>query len=133
MKLKIKTRSKLEKIAATSFLYSLGYAYDSIEFASLIKDDTDLTADYGSYPCVLATKGDKGSIDFCCQDYDVDLELHWSSQFEKIKSFFLGEDTMKLTRDYNATVSNKGIQVGCQLITFAKFDELAELVEKNRP
>jgi hypothetical protein len=35
-----------------------------------------------------------------------------------------------ITKDYDATVTSQGIEVGCQLVSFDKFDELVEAVKQ---
>lgn len=37
-----------------------------------------------------------------------------------------------ITPEYTAEIKEEGIQVGCQLITYGKFDELVEAVNKFR-
>jgi hypothetical protein len=39
---------------------------------------------------------------------------------------------MQLTEDYNAVIVESGIEVGCQFISFEKFDELVDFVNNRR-
>lgn len=56
-----------------------------------------------------------------------------SEMIEKIISAPIIESfTMQLTNNYEAEVTKDGITVGCQEITFEKFDELSELVKQVR-
>lgn len=54
---------------------------------------------------------------------------------EFIENLFVVEKepiSVKITNDYTAEINNKGIEVGCQLITFDKFDELSKKVAEFR-
>lgn len=134
MTLLIKTKSLAEKIAATAFLYSLGYTYDNRSMEYMLDESSALMEFYSEYPDVIFERGSSNDcINFGSIEYDnQDQTLNWSTQFKKIKEFVLKKNTMKLTNDYDAEVTDDGIKVGCQLITFDKFDELAKLVKNNR-
>lgn len=40
--------------------------------------------------------------------------------------------TIKEVGDFDAVITSKNIKVGCQIISFEKFDEIAEAVKKHR-
>lgn len=134
MTIKITTKTQVERIAVVSFLYSLGYRYDGVIFEDILDDKSDLYDK--TFPHVLVDPDDYDSINFCnseCIDYDV--SYNWTTQFKDIKNTLLKPTSITmeyLTKDYHATISSDGIAVGCQLITFEKFDELVELVSEFR-
>lgn len=131
MNIKIKTKSKIEKIAVTSFLYALGYNYEGYDLSDLLEKGSDLD-DY-DFPYVLVDVGDYDSIHFCSKGYLIECPAYnWSTEFEKIKVALLKETTFKLSDDYDAVLVDEGIQVGCQFIDFDTFDRFVEFVNSNR-
>ena len=72
---------------------------------------------------------DRGS-DFCG---DSRADLIWGDDTDAIIKKLLNLNnviTVENVGDYSATISDKGIQVGCQTITFEKFKEIADAVDK---
>ncbi len=65
-----------------------------------------------------------------------DAELSWPSQATEIltelKEFFKGKRPVFISKvgDYSATICDDGIKVGCQTISFAKFQEIVDGVDK---
>lgn len=59
---------------------------------------------------------------------------HYDSDLPTILNVLLNGNgrKMQLTSEYEAVVEDTYIQVGCQKITFEKFDELAKIVAKVR-
>jgi hypothetical protein len=81
-----------------------------------------------SYPRIIWDGDD--ICQTCSDDYP---EISLSEMIEKIISAPFKESfTIQLTNDYEAEVTKDGITVGCQKITFEKFDELCELVKQAR-
>lgn len=133
MTIKIKTKSRIEKIAATSFLYALGYSHCDTLMEDLMDESSDLMCDYSGYPHVLVDVGEIDSINFCSKDDNTPSAIYtWSAQFDKIQNALLKSKTFELTDDYNAEILGTGIQVGCQFIDFATFDRFVKFVEENR-
>jgi len=132
MEIKIKTKSKLEKIAVTTLLYSLGYSYGGVSIGEMLEEDTDLTRYYTDYPHVLFDSNDEFGVNFCNNDHVSDAEYTWTKDYQKIIDKIVNPYTMKLTDDYNATVTEDGIVVGCQTISFKKLDELVNFVKNRR-
>jgi hypothetical protein len=128
MDIKIKTKSKLEKIAVITFLYSLGYSYDDIPIESVLVDEMDC---YSDYPHVYVY-GDDEYITFCDNSEFADVEYTWSKDYTTIIKKLSKSNTMQLTEDYNAVIVESGIEVGCQFISFEKFDELVDFVNNRR-
>jgi len=131
MKIKIKTKSKIEKIAVTSFLYAIGYDYEGYDLSDLLEKGSDLD-DY-DFPHVFVNVGDYESINFCSRDCLITNTVYnWSTEFEKIKVALFKKTTFKLSDDYDAELVDGGLQVGCQFIDFDTFDRLVEFVNGNR-
>jgi hypothetical protein len=69
---------------------------------------------------------------------DFDLDSQFNEAIGKVKEYVEQEKFQKsmvvahITKEYDAIVDEKGIHVGCQLVTFEKFDELLEVVTQVR-
>jgi len=62
----------------------------------------------------------------------VETDYSWPLDCIKIIEELSPCPRFKLTKDYDAELTNDGIKVGCQLIPYDKFKELVEFVEVNR-
>ncbi len=123
-----------EKLIATAFLYALGYIRGKYHTFEIYMKEAHLN--YDDYPNVLLRKRQyipKLYIDAVPANYYTGTHIQFG-EMSKIPEWVLAlkNETMKISADYDATVTKEGIQVGCQNIKFEDFDKLAEIVAKVR-
>jgi len=122
-------RIKVEyKDRATLFpiLFQLGYAYDKNRRA--YRTLTDLNFHIDSSWEIVRLYNDK----------NLNFEGHYADYVwpkdatEIIKEITDTEITIDNVGDYSAIICREGIKVGCQTISFGKFDEIVEGVKKYK-
>lgn len=130
----IKTTTPEDHAALLTLLFKLGY-----EFSNGSKTVAEYNRNYGAfaYPHVLVypNKKDVGGsrkYNFNCGDeleYPQDITEIFTRLFDIVQ-----ERTFHVTEvgEYDAVITDKGIRVGCQLITLDKFAEIVEAVNKIR-
>ncbi len=130
--------SKSEKLSVVAFLYALGYKWSNQDTFQGYVSSHGCT--YDTWPNVLLRRRDYKDdyyIDSCSGGWSGAKSIEFS-QLEEVPGWIQEEEqnkpvTIKISKDYDAIVSKKkGIQVGCQTITFEDFDKLAEIVAKVR-
>jgi hypothetical protein len=119
-----------------AILFHMGYSYNSFSCGKLDTVgavDKNIKADY---PNVLVDVSAPEDLNFCSdawiRDNSYTDSYRWPESAAKILKIITSAKTMTLTDDYEAIVTHTGITVGCQDITWEKFDELTELVKQVR-
>ena len=98
---------------------------------------------YNDWAYVLIEPREPKELNFCNDSWsprrgDSVVTFAWPHQATEVLDYLDKElkkpqsVTMVLTDDYSAVVSIDGITVGCQDITWEKFDELSEIAKKIR-
>ena len=119
--------TKQEAIIILSILYSYGYRPQDGETLEEWSSDSHI------FNYVLV---DNGFIDAAYRDGEFEYDEDNSYDFDGLSrlvdrvSNHTPSFECQISDNYRATVSDKGIEVGCQIITFDRFDELSKLVEK---
>ncbi len=137
----VKSTSKEDWVALLSFLFSNGYHYH--EITDISKADEDYPFDrYPINSFSVDTDGSHYSMEVCGNS-----RLHGNREnyilpqdFSKVINLVRQNNVVNYTPiviedvgDYEARVTATGIKVGCQTISFEKFDEIEEAVKKIRP
>jgi hypothetical protein len=126
----IKTTNKKDKKAATILLMKLS----DMEIHQTFEDLDDFCKLWSCYPVISNVGSIIDGHSFRCDKYEHIAQFDYPSQISEIIEHLVGIKTykMKLTDEYEAVVSNSGIEVGCQTISFKKLNELNELVAEYR-
>lgn len=126
--MQIKTKNSNEHLALITVLHSLGYR-DSLKnnvFASFER--------LRSFPVILVYKSAK----FYCGNFSYYPNNGPELTFEdlpKIVSILTNSKppiVVENVGEYTAVINDDGINVGCQTISFEKFDEVAKAVKEYR-
>jgi len=119
-----------------AILFHMGYSYNSFSYGKLDTVgaiDNSIRADY---PNVIVEVSDPENLNFCSDMWIRDNTYadgyNWPEDATKVLEVITPAKTMTLTDDYQASVTPTGIVVGCQTITWEKFDELSEIAKKIR-
>lgn len=135
--IKIVCKNVSEKLATIAFLYGIGIKCSSHSTFQDLLEAGDFR--FNDYPNPLVRMRDSNKtfyIDGCGNQYKSDESISFS-ELHTIPNWIVEASnptygSMVISQDYSAIVSKKGIEVGCQNISFEDFDKLAELVAKYR-
>jgi hypothetical protein len=129
MKIAIKTKTIKEYKQAIAFLYAFGYVFNGIDTYKKFIDHGN-NVDYEDYPYIILEEvGDFDSLDFaeCVKGYKL---FTWIKDHDALENTLNKKFTLGLTEEYDAEITTKGIQVGCQTISFDTFHKLVDLVDR---
>jgi hypothetical protein len=99
----------------------------------------DSTGEYDTPSITIFSDGsghvDLGDVEETSESFysHGDLEAAMEMALEIAQKITKINPTVDLNGSYSAEVTENGIEVGCQKISFASFDKLAEVVAKVRP
>jgi len=129
MNIAIKTKTIKEYKQAIAFLYAFGYFYDESNdtYAKFVNGKGNV--DYEAYPYIILEVGDFDSLNFSLNAKGCKL-FTWIKDHDALENTLNEKFTLELTEEYNAEITTKGIQVGCQTISFETFHKLVKLVDK---
>lgn len=138
-RIEVKSTSQADFIALMTVLLSAGYKYHDLDTIGAI----NATYPYTKYPVNgiyigdLRNKSIVGNASFG-HGYGENNEFTLPEDFTKVINAIHENDNIKEpiiingVGDYDAIITEESIQVGCQTITFKKFEELQEAVKKVR-
>lgn len=136
----VKSTSKEDWVALLSFLFSNGYHYH--ELTTIAEADEEYSFDeYSVNTFSVDTDGNHWSKEISGngrirvgrenytlpQDFSKVINLVRANEVENYTPVIISD-----VGDYEAKVHKSGIKVGCQTISFEKFEEIAEAVKKFR-
>ena len=126
--------SKMHRDSLMTILFQYGYVYDKQNHMRAYNNVRDLNADVGFcwYIIQIGYAADSKNMGFV---HTNPSGLYWPKDADKIIDIIVGSNksiTVPNVGDYTATVDAEGIKVGCQTISFEKFDELTKAVNKIR-
>jgi hypothetical protein len=138
----IQCSTKSEKIAAIALLSAYGFTYDGEDMKAEIRRNDEDFFDM-EYPHILlefsaGASTEKDIINFVNDEYEDDdaVTYEWDYNLSMILKHLNSppkEDlSMWITNDYEANITEEGIEVGCQTIKFEVFEELVELVKQYK-
>ncbi len=113
-------------------LFKLGYTFSCYSNVKAVNEAFGVFA----YPTVVFREGSKnpgGNINFhprCGTQYT--LPQDFSAVFNQLNHPEKYSVVVKNVGDYEAMVTKNSVQVGCQTISFEKFEEIAEAVKQIR-
>lgn len=127
VKLQVKCKNKSEYLACIALFYAMGFPYiERTTYEDVIKKDF-----YGLGYTIPFIDGDE--MNCSCELSSYLTTYSWPKDFDKIVACLSDKNyRMNLTNEYDAEITSDGIIVGCQTITFEKFEELSALVEKYK-
>jgi len=126
----IKITNREDKKAATILLMKLS----GIGIHPTFEDLDDFTLMWSCYPVISNVGTVIDGHAYKIKAHASVPQFDYPSQINEIIEHLTVIKTykMKLTDDYDAVVADTGIRVGCQTISFEKFEELNELVTEYK-
>jgi len=125
-KAKIKINSKKEQIAVLKLLVGFGGWIRSGE-------TPESYAEFPEYNHVVVDRDMR--MDLTSSNWDAGVLFNYPADAAKLiefLSFPLIEEKIRISDEWVAHVTKDGIKVGCQSISFERFDELAKVVKEVR-
>lgn len=131
VKLQVKCKNKVDFHACVALFHAMGFPYkDGMTYQDVVEDD--FYAQGYIFPFIDTSSYDN-EMDCSAVLEDYLTTYSWPKDFDKIVNALSGKDhTMILTPEYDARVTENGVVVGCQTITFEKLEELNKLVADYR-
>ena len=125
--LQVKCKNKTDFFACIALFYAMGFPYnEDTTYEDIIKEDF-----YGQGYTIPFIDTDE--MDFNSKLEEDLTTYYWSKDLDAIIEHLSTKTyRMNLTNQYDAEITSDGIIVGCQTITFEKFEELSALVEKYK-
>lgn len=106
------------------------FMYKIIDFLGLPIYDPKISLKGGyfeDFPCICHSEA--GNY-FISSKHNETAKYLSTKEFLKYLSEF--EPTIQITKKYTATIFSEGIKVGCQLVTWEKYEELEKAVKTFR-
>lgn len=131
----VRSQSQADFVALWTVLLDAGYNYHGLETI----EEINKKFPFSRYPINSFTCGKLSNKEVSGNVYPNEYRLQFTlpEDFSKVINIINNNDVtepvlVKNVGDYQAVVHKDHIQVGCQTITFEKFDELAKAVNKVR-
>jgi len=126
---RIGTQTKEDRLTLLTFLIGMGYVWHR-GMGDPMTSPMEIERRYSwrSYPVVMVETEEKVISGV------INSEIMWPDESAKIIGYFtpkIKEDvTIHNVGDYSAQITSSGIHVGCQLISFKKFQEIVDAVKQ---